>query len=64
MKCAKVRHKDKIGALIAAKRIKNVGLGAYRCKECKAWHLGNYKANAADRITQLLAQADRPKAPA
>lgn len=59
MRCAKVLHKDKTSALIAAKRINNAGLGAYRCKQCKGWHLGNYKSNATDRIIQLLAQAAR-----
>lgn len=55
--CAgKVRHPNRIGAIIALKRIKNQQLSAYPCRFCGGWHLGRsrhpMKINA--RLDQLL----------
>lgn len=56
MKCGKVTHKDKTGAIIAAKRFKSNQINAYWCKPCKGWHIGNSRSpmRKMDRINQLL----------
>lgn len=56
MKCGKVTHKDKLGAIIHAKRLKNNQMNTYYCKACKGWHIGHSGAphRKMDRINQLL----------
>lgn len=56
MSCGKVTHKDKTGAIIAAKRMKNKQLNVYWCKSCKGWHVGNSRSTLRkmDRINELL----------
>jgi len=56
MMCTKVRHKDKTGAIIASKKMKNTQINVFYCNECKGWHLGNSrgKLRKMDRINQLL----------
>ena len=55
-RCAKVRHKTKEAACIAAKRVKNTQMDVYFCGQCDAWHLGrsNRAHRKIDRINQLL----------
>ena len=52
----KVRHKSQVGAIIAAKRMKNAGVGTYPCSKCGGWHVGSsdkpWKVQA--RLDQLL----------
>lgn len=36
----KVKHPDKATAVIVLKKIKNSGLNAYKCPNCRQWHLG------------------------
>lgn len=52
----KVRHPNRVAAIITMKRLKNVGLNAYRCRQCGGWHLGNSRSEfkIQARIDQLL----------
>lgn len=52
----KVKHKNKLAALIVAKKMKNRQLNVYCCLHCGGWHIGTsgnpYRKQ--QRLTQLL----------
>lgn len=52
----KVRHRDRLGAIIALKKINNHGLSGYYCRYCKGWHVGNNPKKIQLRLDQLLSQ--------
>ncbi|WP_370171335.1 hypothetical protein [Sphingobium abikonense] len=57
----KKRHRSKVAACIAAKRMKNCAINVYLCSKCKGWHLGKTRDpyRCAARITQVLEQHER-----
>lgn len=53
----KVRHKDRVGALIARRKMKNEGLDVYGpCVHCGGWHVGhsNKEWRIQKRLDQLM----------
>lgn len=52
----KVRHRNRLGAIIALKKVNNRGLSGYACKYCGGWHLGNNPKKIQDRFDQLLGE--------
>jgi hypothetical protein len=52
----KVRHKDRTGAIIALKKMKNAQLSAYQCPYCHGWHLGHshHPMKIQARLDQLI----------
>ena len=49
--------------MVRRKTGKSASIVAYKCPECRAWHLGNNRGLAAARIDQLLEQsAERDRA--
>jgi len=63
MACAtgKVRHKNKVGACIAAKKFKDNSLNVYKCLRCDGWHVGhsNDPLRKVGRMNQLFARIRR-----
>jgi len=52
----KVRHRTKIGAVIAMRKMNNAGLGTYPCPLCHGWHVGTSRSEykVQKRLDQLL----------
>lgn len=60
-KCAgKMRHKDKTGAVIHLKKLKNAQMSAYPFEYCGGWHVGHsrHEMKIQARLDQLLGPAD------
>jgi len=53
----KIRH-TKVGAIIAAKKMKNKQMSPYHCHRCSGWHIGHSNSyfKIQQRISQLLGQ--------
>ncbi len=60
-KSQKVIHASKEAAIIARKRMNNPFLSAYKCPNCKGWHLGSkgFTAKKANKIDALLREHER-----
>jgi hypothetical protein len=55
--CTKVKHRTKVGAIIAWKRTgRNPQMNVYCCPICKSWHMGTSGKGVRkmQRISQLL----------
>lgn len=52
----KIRHKNRIGALIHLKKLKNAQMNAYPCPHCGGWHVGHSQKmeHIQARLDQLL----------
>jgi hypothetical protein len=58
----KIRHRNKAGACIALKRMKNAQMSAYPCRHCKGWHIGRSRhwAKINARLDQLIGKPETP----
>lgn len=52
----KVRHANRVSAIITMKRMRNKGLSVYRCPYCGGWHVGTSRSpwKQQARLDQLL----------
>lgn len=48
----KKRHRNRDGALIHMRKLKEPGMHAYKCPQCRKWHIGH--TNRADGIQSRL----------
>ncbi len=48
----KKRHRNRKGAMIHIRKLKEPGMQPYPCKTCKGWHIGH--ASRADGIQSRL----------
>lgn len=52
----KKRHRDKTGAIIHIKKLKEPGMKAYKCAKCGGWHIGhaNWRDGLQSRLDRLI----------